>query len=138
MLYYAVIDTNVILSSMITKNYDSATVGTMRAVFKKKIIPMYNDAILAEYHDVLSRDKFHLKYYRVNKMLTAIQLFGLEVQPVSTVKILPDTDDQVFYETALAIWNAYLITGNKKHFPDVDFAVTPAEMMRILSDDITS
>lgn len=138
MLYYAVIDTNVILASMLTKNYDSATVKIMRAVFTKKIIPMYNDDILSEYHDVLSRDKFHLRYYRVSKMLTAIQLFGLEVQPVSTGTILPDTDDLIFYETAAAIENAYLITGNKKHFPNVDFAVSPAEMMRIMSHDITA
>lgn len=132
------IDTNVILSSLLTKNYASATVQVARAVFTKKIVPMYNDDILSEYHDVLYRDKFHLSNERVSKMLTAIQFFGINIQPVATGIIIPDMDDLVFYETASAIENAYLITGNKKHFPDVDLIVSPAEMMRILRNDITA
>ena len=77
MLYYAVIDTNVILASMLTKNYDSATVKIMRAVFTKKIIPMYNDDILSEYHDVLYRDKFHLSYFNIFKVIPCV--FGCKV-----------------------------------------------------------
>ena len=138
MPYYAVIDTNVILSSLLTKNYASATVQVARAVFTKKIVPMYNDDILSEYHDVLYRDKFHLSNERVSKMLTAIQFFGINIQPAATGIILPDMDDLIFYETASAMGNTYLITGNSKHFPDVDFVVSPAEMMRILRNDITA
>ena len=37
----------------------------------------------------------------------------------------------IFYETA-ETGNAFLVTGNIKHFPDVEFAVSPAEMMRII------
>ena len=128
----AVIDTNVIISSLLTKNYASATVQVVRAVFTKRIIPMYNYGILDEYNDVLHRDKFHLKDENINGLMRAIKSFGIEVQPVTTGKILPDIDDLIFYETASAIEKAYLITGNKKHFPDVDFAVSPAEMMRII------
>lgn len=29
-------------------------------------------------------------------------------------------------------YNAYLVTGNQKHYPVRDFIVTPAEMMDIL------
>ena len=129
---YAVIDTNVIVSAVLTKNYKAATVQVVTAIFTGKIIPLYNTEILAEYDEVLHRDKFHLKDETIRKLITAIQRIGLEVQPLSTGKILPDMDDLIFYETASAMRNTYLITGNIKHFPDVEFAVSPAEMMRIV------
>jgi hypothetical protein len=34
---------------------------------------------------------------------------------------------------ALSKEEAYLVTGNKKHFPQKPIVVTPAEMMNILS-----
>ena len=58
---YAVIDTNVIVSSLITKNYASATVKIIMAVFEGRIIPLYNDEILAEYDEVLHREKFQMR-----------------------------------------------------------------------------
>ena len=84
MPYYAVIDTNVIVSAMLTKNYASATVQVVTAIFTGKIIPLYNTAILEEYDEVLHRDKFHLKDETIRKLLTVIQNLGLEVQPLST------------------------------------------------------
>ena len=33
--------------------------------------------------------------------------------------------------------NAYLITGNIRHFPERDFIVTPSEMMAILDQSTT-
>ncbi len=61
MEYYAVIDTNVLLSALLSKNEDSATVKVMDAVFEGKIIPLYHQDILIEYNDVLHRLKFHLR-----------------------------------------------------------------------------
>ena len=129
---YAVIDTNVVVSAVLTKNYEAATVQVVTAIFTGKIIPLYNTEILAEYDEVLHRDKFHLKDETIRKLITAIQRIGLEVRPLSTGKILPDMDDLIFFETASAMRDTYLITGNIKHFPDVEFAVSPAEMMRII------
>lgn len=42
--------------------------------------------------------------------------------------------DLVFYEVVMEkrSEDAYLITGNIKHFPKREFIVTPAEMMEIL------
>ena len=39
---------------------------------------------------------------------------------------------QMFYEVALSKEDAYLVTGNKKHFPKTPIVVTPAEMLEIL------
>ena len=43
-----------------------------------------------------------------------------------------DANDIVFYEVALSKDDSYLVTGNIKHFPKVDFVVTPGEMMEII------
>jgi hypothetical protein len=40
--------------------------------------------------------------------------------------------DVVFYEVALSKEDAYLVTGNNKHFPQSPIVVTPAEMIKIL------
>ena len=54
-MIYAVIDTNVLVSALLTSHADSATVMVMNAVINGDIIPMYNKEILKEYEEVLSR-----------------------------------------------------------------------------------
>ena len=62
-----------------------------------------------------------------------------EVNPSPTGEILPDMDDLVFFEVVMEKSDdAYLITGNLKHYPSREFIVTPAEMMSIISPDETS
>ena len=41
-------------------------------------------------------------------------------------------NDVVFYEVALSKDDSYLVTGNVKHFPKVNFVVTPAEIIEII------
>lgn len=134
MPYYAVIDTNVIVSALISKKPDTATVQVFRAMFDGRIIPLYHGDILAEYHDVLHRPKFHLTGATIQGFLSSIQQFGKEVFPTPTGERLSDMDDLVFYEVAMEKRNedAYLVTGNQKHYPARDFIVTPAEMVAIL------
>ena len=57
------------------------------------------------------------------------------MSPSPTGEVLPDMDDLVFYEVVMEkrkADDAYLITGNLKHFPVREYIVTPAEMMSIL------
>ena len=58
----------------------------------------------------------------------------MEVFPQPSGEILIDMDDLVFYEVAMEKRDddAYLVTGNQKHYPIKDFIVTPAEMMDII------
>lgn len=58
MKYYAVIDTNVLLSALLSKNETSATVKVLDAVFEGWIIPLYHQDILKEYTEVLHRRKY--------------------------------------------------------------------------------
>lgn len=59
-LIYAVIDTNVFISALITKNSEAATVKVIEAVLRGDIIPLYHEDILAEYEEVLHRNKFKI------------------------------------------------------------------------------
>lgn len=134
MKYYAVIDTNVLLSAMLSKRKDAATVKVLDAVFDGKIIPLYHQDMLSEYDDVLHREKFHLQEESILKILEAIRQYGIEVFPQPTGEILIDMDDLVFYEVAMEKRDndAYLVTGNQKHYPIRDFIVTPAERITII------
>ena len=134
MKYYAVIDTNVLLSALLSKNEDSATVKVLDAVFERRIIPLYHQDILTEYDEVLHREKFHLREDAIQVVLAAVRQYGVEVFPQPTGEVLIDMDDLVFYEVAMEKRDddAYLVTGNRKHYPFRDFIVTPAEMIKIM------
>lgn len=134
MEYYAVIDTNVLISALLSKNESAATVRVLDAVFEGKIIPLYHKDILNEYAEVLHRKKFRLQEEAIQVVLGAIREYGIEVFPQPTGAILIDMDDLIFYEVAMEKRDddAYLVTGNQKHYPFTDFIVTPAEMMEII------
>ena len=131
---YAVVDTNVIVSALIAKKTDSPPRQVVRAMLSGDIIPLYHSDILSEYEEVLSRKKFHLNSETIQTVLKAVRQFGVEVIPKPTGEILIDMDDLVFYEVAMEKRedDAYLVTGNQKHYPVRDFIVTPAEMLEIL------
>ncbi|MBR1735893.1 MAG: putative toxin-antitoxin system toxin component, PIN family [Firmicutes bacterium] len=133
MKIYAVIDTNVIVSAVLSGKDDAATVIVLRAVFAGKIIPIYNDDIIAEYTEVLKRKKFKLDPDTVDGLVSSIKEAGESAERIITNEILPDPDDLVFYEVAMSKENSFLVTGNIKHFPDKHFIVTPAEMIGILN-----
>lgn len=135
---YAVIDTNVLLSALLSKKEDSATVKVLDAVFEGKIIPLYHQDILSEYDEVLRRKKFHLRENTVQIVLDAIRQYGIEVFPQPTGAVLIDMDDLIFYEVAMEKRedHAYLVTGNQKHYPFEDFIVTPAEMVKVMESSM--
>lgn len=132
-MIYAVIDTNVLVSALLTHNKQSATIRVMEAMFANKIIPLYNEEIIFEYEDVLHRSKFSFSEFDIRYYLETLKKVGIHSQRISSSELFPDPKDVVFYEVALSRDNAYLVTGNKKHFPQKPIVVTPAEMLEILS-----
>lgn len=135
MRFYAVFDTNVLISSLLTKNTDSPTAKVVDAIASGEITPLYNEEIFEEYDDVLHRDKFPFSDHSIQRILDMIIQFGQLVNPSPSGEQLIDMDDLVFYEVVMEKRddNAYLITGNLKHYPDRSFIVTPAEMMNIIN-----
>ena len=137
MKYYAVFDTNVLISSLLTKKPDTATAKVVDAIAEQRIIPLYSEEIFEEYEEVLNRPRFPFSRERIDQILEMIKQFGIMVVPGPTGEILPDEDDLVFYEVVMEKRDddAYLITGNIKHFPKRSFIVTPAEMMALLEKE---
>lgn len=130
---FAVIDTNVIVSALLTRNRDAATARVLDMVISQmRITPLYNDEIIAEYNDVLKRAKFGFPSELIDGIIHLIVARGLDSKRVSAGEHFPDPKDVVFYEVALSKDDAYLVTGNIKHFPRTPIVVTPAEMMAII------
>jgi len=131
---YAVIDTNVIVSALLSHNIQSSTYIVFDAILNGKITPIYNEDILNEYLEVLSRDKFPFQKEDIDMVATLITRSGLKLERTKVIdEIFPDPKDIVFYEVAMSKDDAYLVTGNIKHFPQKPFVVTPAEMVEILN-----
>ncbi len=131
--FYAVFDTNVLVSSLLTKRVDSPTLQLLHLVFDGQIVLLYNDDIICEYEDVLHRGHFAFPTERVQELIDLVKT-GLHIDPTASGEIFPDKDDQVFYEVALSKEDGYVVTGNTKHFPKSPIVVTPAEMMQIVQE----
>ena len=131
---FAVVDTNVLVSALNTKNPESPTCQVFKAMLSGDIIPLYHEDILSGYKEVLSRKKFHLDLKNIETVVSAIRQYGIEAKTKPIGEILPDMDNLIFYEVAMEKRedNAYLVTCNQKHFPIKTFIVTPAEMVEIL------
>ena len=135
-MIYAVIDTNVLVSALLSRLPDAATVLVVKAISTSVFRPLYNKDILAEYREVLSRPKFSFPPQKIASILDAIQEMGVLSDRVESQEYFPDPKDVVFYEVAISKDDAYLVTGNTKHFPKKPIVVTPAEMLEILKAEI--
>lgn len=135
MICYAVIDTNVLVSAMLSSRDDSATVQVVARILQGDIIPIYSNVITKEYREVLSRRKFGFSSELVDYLLSSVEKYGILVDPSPSGVVLPDMKDVPFYEVVLEKRddNAYLVTGNIKHFPKEPFIVTPRELLDILA-----
>lgn len=132
---YAVIDTNVLVSALLAVSDDSATVKVMYHIFSGDITPVFCREIMDEYREVLTRRKFGFDISRINNILAAIDKYGVDIVPTPSGAVLPDMDDLPFYEVVLEKRKSddtYLVTGNKKHFPQEPFIVTAREMIGLL------
>lgn len=134
MICYAVIDTNVLVSALLSSHDDAATVQVVGNLFSGNIIPLFSQEILDEYNEVLRRKKFRFSEQLVSTMIGAIEKYGILVNPSPTGEILPDGKDLPFYEVVMEKRDddAYLVTGNMKHFPQKPFIVTAKQMLEIL------
>ena len=134
---YAVLDTNVIVSALL--KWDSIPNAILQQCFIGTICPIFNDEIISEYIEVLSRPKFKLNEEIISSIIMGIIHNGIRINPSHINITLPDMSDKKFYETVMEAKNQYdsfLITGNIKHFPSSSFIVTPRNMFNTLIDKI--
>ena len=131
-MIYAVIDTNVLISALLTRNQQSATVITFKNVLNGYVTPLYNDEILEEYSEVMNRPKFKFNKKDISFILDYFSTFGLNIKRTPFAELMVDEKDRVFYKVALSKDDSFLVTGNIKHFPSDPKVVTPAEFLRII------
>ena len=117
--------------ALLSKYDDSAVAQVINLVADKIIIPLYSKDIINEYKEVLFRAKLAINPSKANYIVDLIINRGISVEPISSNLTLIDPDDLVFYEVALAKKEegAYLITGNKKHFPNEPMVVSASEFL---------
>ena len=133
MKYYAVIDTNVLVSAMI--KWNSVPGNIMELTFDGSIVPILNEQIVKEYREVLTRPKFHFTKEIIRDVLENIRSKGLYVDEEHLEIELPDPKDRVFYEVVMEkrkTEDAYLVTGNIRHIPTKPLIVTTREMIDII------
>ncbi|ACX76508.1 conserved hypothetical protein TIGR00305 [Fibrobacter succinogenes subsp. succinogenes S85] len=134
MKFYAVIDTNVIVSALL--KWNSVPGVVLQAVFNGFVVPVYNDEILNEYRNVLNRPKFGFSSELISETISQIESLGVMENALETVaEAMPDPKDIVFYSIALShgkTAETHLVTGNVKHFPANPIVVTPRQMLDIL------
>ena len=126
MHYYAVIDTNVLVSAML--KVQSVPRQIANAALLGDLIPLLCDEIVKEYREVLARPKFKFDQIMVETLIDGIISRGIFVDAVPVEEIISDIKDIIFYEVVMEGRkehdNAYLVTGNIKHFPIKSYVVT--------------
>ncbi len=134
---YVVIDTNVLVSALLSERDDDPTVQILAGVLVGEITLLYSNEIMKEYREVLQRQKFGFDLETVNYFLSAIEKIGILVDPPALDCVFSDMKDLPFYELMMHMRKAgaYLVTGNIKHFPMSDFIVTPRQMLDSIRND---
>ena len=133
-MIYAVVDTNVFVSALLSRHADASTVKVVEAFQERKFKLLFNREIFSEYYDVLLRPRLKLPEEKVQELISQIGSDGIASNRLHSDEHFPDPKDVVFYEVAMSKEDAYLVTGNKKHFPKKPIVVTPAEMVEILKE----
>jgi putative PIN family toxin of toxin-antitoxin system len=129
-----VLDTNVIVSAHI--NDEGLEAAALDLVFNREVLLYLSAPIVAEYEVVLARPKLRLNQERVRYSLTQFRKVGHLVTPTRVLAVSPHEADNRFLEAADEASAAYLVTGNKRHFPK-SFGKTTIVNARELFDLIT-
>ncbi len=111
----AVIDTNVLVSGLISPNGNEAMI--VLAINQGHVRACVSAAILEEYAEVLERPKFSFPPDEVAAVLAMFRSTGELSHPTGPAPALPDRDDSKFLHCAEAAKAEYIVTGNKRHFP---------------------
>ena len=126
-MIYAVIDTNVLVAAAKTHKPESSTSRVLSLVFAGIIQPLVCDEIIEEYEQILN-----LPVLATADILSKFKKDGINPGRTPSAENHPDPTDQIFYEISLSVEDAYMVTNNKKHFPNKPRVVTPSEILIIL------
>jgi putative PIN family toxin of toxin-antitoxin system len=120
-----VLDTNIIVSAFLNPKGIPGEIVSL--VLSEKIMLVFDNKMLSEYTEVLTRSKFTFNRELVNDFLEFIKTHGeyIAAEPQDIPFI--DEDDKIFYDVFKSSNANYIITGNKKHYPKEENIVSPRE-----------
>ena len=122
-----VVDTNVIVSALLNTNGTSAKILSLILNGKLKIL--YDNKIIFEYLEVLSRKEFGFNTEIICDMIAFFKHEGEYVNADHLNVRFHDETDKKFYEIYRAGEAQYLITGNIKHFPKDSAIIIPSDFL---------
>jgi len=112
-----VLDTNILVSANINPHGLEQFVYSL--ALQQSLWLFVSEPILLEYETVLRRPKFRFPADRVTESLAQIRQNGTLILPANTLAVSPDERDNRFLECAESAGADFLVTGNRRHFPNV-------------------
>jgi putative PIN family toxin of toxin-antitoxin system len=124
-----VLDTNIIVSAFINPKGTPGEIISL--ILAKKITICYDNKIFSEYMEILKNSKFNFDNILVDEFLDFIKENGEYIIAVPQKIKFSDEDDKMFYDVYKSSDAYYIITGNKKHFPNEKNIITPREYIEL-------
>lgn len=112
-----VIDTNVIVSSLIQKGFPHLIISNL--FIDQKIQACVSDELLEEYYEVLARPRFFKFpdfFIRAEGLLVEIENNSVKYTPKTKLDLISDKDDNMILELAEECNADFIITGNTNDF----------------------
>lgn len=109
-----VLDTNIVVSALLSPH--GAPAQLLRLALRGELAALYDDRIVTEYREVLSRPKFGFDPEEIEAVVGQLERTGESVLAHPLPIDLPDPDDLPFLEVAVAGNAHVLVTGNPRHY----------------------
>jgi uncharacterized protein len=118
----AVIDTNVLVSAMISPsgNEDLLLLAVQQAIMR----PCFSPDVLEEYAEVLARPKFAFSADEITALIDLLQRQGDLLHPAPLSGLLATPRMTSSCACALAAQADFIVTGNKRDFPEDPLGAT--------------
>jgi putative PIN family toxin of toxin-antitoxin system len=129
-----VVDTNVLVSALLNPRGTPGRI--LDLVFSHAVVVLFDDRMLAEYRDVLTRPKLRIAPLEAAFLLDFIETEGVLVSAPPLSLDLADPEDLPFVEVAAGAVADALVTGNTRHFAPAAAVIglpilSPAEFFEI-------
>lgn len=111
-----VIDTNILVSALLQP--EGLPAAVLMLALSGEMQLCVSNAVFAEYDEVIRRPHFKRSPNVIEGTLQSIRKLGRWVKPSVRVEECTDADDNAFLECAQSAEADYLVTGNRRHFPD--------------------
>lgn len=109
-----VVDTNVLVSAMMSGS--GAPYFVLQLVLQGAVTLLADSRIFAEYDEVTARPRFDFDQQERRILLDVLSIISEPVIASPLRLSLPDPDDRIFVEVAVAGDADAIVTGNTKHF----------------------